>query len=310
MPAGFEAGARDARCGVVEVGVGAHDVGGVGAELADEFLRAGGAGKLVAGGGAAGDGDGGDQRMGGQQLGGLTPAGDDVEEPVGDAGLLHRLRHQQRDLGAGRRRLDHDGVADRQRRRHFLNEQIGRPVERRHRGHHAVRHARGEAETAGARRGHVERQHLAHEVRHLRGARAQEHAYALRLECRGAPRLADEEDERAHDLAFDPVDRVGCGEEPLDPLGGGRVLMLEKRRMRVLDRGIDHLGVGFDHVRGDAVVGGTHERRQPGVELGRPSDPGHQLRYGHRRSLLNSCYAAGAKRFGLYPGFAWSYQAA
>ena len=192
LSARFEAGARDAGGGVVEVGVGAHDVGGVGAELADEFLRAGGAGKLVAGGGAAGDGDGGDQRMGGKQLGGLAPAGDDVEEPVGDARLLHRFRHQQRDLGAGRRRLDHDRVADRERRRHFLNEQIGRPVERRHRGDHAVRHARGEAETAGARRGHVERQHLAHEMRHLRGAGAQEHADALGLECRGAPRLADE----------------------------------------------------------------------------------------------------------------------
>src|SRR4051812_15609585 len=60
--------------------------------------------------------------------------------------------------------------------------------------------------------------------------------------------------------------------------------------MGVLDRGIDHLGVGFDHVRGDALVGGTYERRQPGVELGRPSDPGHQLWYGHRRTLLNSCY--------------------
>ena len=48
LPARLEAGAGDAGRRVREVGVGADDVGGVRAQLADEFLGAGGAGKLVA----------------------------------------------------------------------------------------------------------------------------------------------------------------------------------------------------------------------------------------------------------------------
>ncbi len=198
--------------------------------------------------------------MGGKELRGLAPAGHDVEEPVGHARGLHSLRHQQRDFGAGGRRLDHDRVADRQRRGDFLNEEIGGPVERGNRGHHAVGHARGEAEAAGARGGHVERQHFAHEVGHLRGAGAHECAYAFGLEGRGPTRLADEANERADQLAFDLVDGLGCGQQPLDPLGGGGVLMLEECRMGVLDRGIDDLGVGLDDLRGHGLVDGAHER--------------------------------------------------
>ena len=220
--------------------------------------------------------------MGGKELRGLAPAGHDVEEPVGHARGLQRLRHQQRDFGAGRRRLDHDRVADRQRRGDFLNEEIGGPVERGDRGHHAVGHARREAEAAGACRGHVERQHFAHEVGYLRGAGAHECAYAFGLEGRGPARLADEANKRADQFAFDLVDDVGRGQQPLDPLGGGGVLMLEECRMGVLDRGVDDLGVGLDDLRGHGLVDRTHERREAGFELHRPADPRHQLRYGHR----------------------------
>src|SRR5215831_5878515 len=38
------------------------------------------------------------------------------------------------------------------------------------------------------------------------------------------------------------------GQQPLDALGGGGILMLEKGRMGMFDRGIDYLGVGLDHV--------------------------------------------------------------
>ena len=145
----------------------------------------------------------------------------------------------------------------------------------------------------------VEREHFAHEMRHLRGAGAHEGAYALGFECRGASRLADEADERADDLAFDLVDGVGRRDEPLDPLGGGGVLMLEERRVRVLDGGIDDLGVGFDHVRGDGLVGRDNERRERGLELGGPSDPRHQLRYGHRAPPQPSLWLE-QNRFGLY----------
>ena len=102
LAAGLEGGAGDAGRRVGEVGVGADDIRRVGAEFADELLRAGGAGKLVAGGGAAGDGDDGDERMGGEQLRALAPARHHVEEAVWHARRLHRFRDQQRDLGAGR----------------------------------------------------------------------------------------------------------------------------------------------------------------------------------------------------------------
>ena len=202
--------------------------------------------------------------------------------PGGHARCLHCLRHQQRDLGAGRRRLDDDGIADRQRRRDLLNEEIGGPVERGDRGHHAIGHACRVTEAAGACRRDVERQHFARKMGHLRGACADECAHALGLEGCGPARLADEANERADQLAFDLVDGVGRRQQPLDPLAGGRILMIEECRMGVLDRGIDHLGVGLDDLRGHGVVDGAYERRQAGFEYHRPADPRHQLRYGHR----------------------------
>src|SRR5215831_4481801 len=50
----LESRARNARRRIVEIGIRTHDVRRVGSELADEFLRAGGAGQLITGGGAAG----------------------------------------------------------------------------------------------------------------------------------------------------------------------------------------------------------------------------------------------------------------
>jgi hypothetical protein len=151
-----------------------------------------------------------------EQLCGLATARHDVEQPVGNPCVLDRLRHQQRDLGPRRRGLDHYGVADGKRRRDLLDEQVGGPVERRDCRDHSVRHARREAEAAGTRRGHVEGQYFTGQMRHLRGAGAQEDANALCLERRGAPRLADETDQRAHQLGFDPVDGVCCGQQPFD----------------------------------------------------------------------------------------------
>jgi hypothetical protein len=91
LAACLESRAGDARGRIVEIGVGADDVGGVRAELANEFLCARGAGEFIPGGGAAGDGNHRDQRMRGEELGGLAPAGHDIEEPIGDPRRFHRF---------------------------------------------------------------------------------------------------------------------------------------------------------------------------------------------------------------------------
>src|SRR5262249_24494390 len=139
-----------------------------------------------------------------------------------------------------------------------------------------------EPEGAGARRRHGGRPHFARKMGHLPGAGGDEWPPALGLECRGPARLADEANERADQLAFDPVDGVGRRQQPLDPLAGGCILMLEECRMGVLDRSIDDFGVGLDDLRGHGFVDGAHERREAGFEFHRPADPRHQLRYGHR----------------------------
>jgi hypothetical protein len=281
LAARLEGRSRDARCRIGKIGIRTDDVRCIGAELADKFLRAGRACKLVAGSGAAGDRDRGNQRMAREQLCCIPPAWHDVEQAVGNARLLRSFSKQQRHLGAGRRGLDHDCVAHRDRGGDLLNEQIGGSVEGRHRGDHAVRNARREAEATGAGCGHIERQHFAEEMRELRGASADECTDPLRLECGGAPRLADEANERAHQLAFDLVDGVGRGKQPFHPLGNGRVAMLEECRMRVLDRGIDDLGIGLNDLRRDALVDRAHKRGEFGLEPGGTPYPRHQLRYGH-----------------------------
>ncbi len=58
--------------------------------------------------------------------------------------------------------------------------------------------------------------------------------------------------------------------------------MLEERLVRVPHGGIDHLGVGLDHLRGDALVDRADQRREVGLEFHRSADPRHQLRLGHR----------------------------
>ena len=72
-------------------------------------------------------------------------------------------------------------------------------------------------------------------MRDLRGASADEGAHALGLEGGGALGLPMKR-MRAHELAFDLVNGLGGGQEPFDALGRGRVLMLEERRVRMLDR--------------------------------------------------------------------------
>ena len=123
---------------------------------------------------AAGHRDDRDQRMGGEQLcRGVASARHDVEQAVGHARLLeHRLGDQQRAPRVpGGDGLTTTALPTASAGATFWISRLAGAVERRDRGDHAVGHARGEAEAAGAGGGHVERQHLAREVRHLRRRR-------------------------------------------------------------------------------------------------------------------------------------------
>src|SRR5262245_27588858 len=57
--------------------------------------------------------------------------------------------------------------------------------------------------------------------------------------------------------------------------------MLEIGRMRVFDGAVHHVGIGFDHLRGDAFIDRTNERRERRLCLDDAPDPGHELRFGH-----------------------------
>ena len=75
-----------------------------------------------------------------------------IDEQLGD--LVHDARRL-------RRRLQHDGVAGRERRRHLVAGQVERRVERRDAGHHSDRKAQQEGDLAGTHGAAVERHLLA-----------------------------------------------------------------------------------------------------------------------------------------------------
>ena len=108
----------DALDGLVERGVVEHDVGGLAAELereADVAARGGGL-DVLADLGRAGERDLVDVRVADQRGAGRAVAGDDVHDAVRQLGLLADLGQQQRGQRRRLGRLEHRGVAARERR--------------------------------------------------------------------------------------------------------------------------------------------------------------------------------------------------
>ena len=73
----------------------------------------------------------------------------------------------------------------------------------------------------------------------MRGAGADEGPRAFGFEGRRAPRLADDTDERAHQIGFDLVHRICSRHEPLDTFRRGRFQIRHISLMRVFDGRID-----------------------------------------------------------------------
>ena len=127
----------------IDIAVGEDDVRRLAAQFQAEPLQVGFAGGLQQPPGranAACEADLIDVHVQRQRFaGGLTVAGDDVEDAIGQAGLLAILGQLQRGERGPFRRLQHHGAAASQRRRHFPCGDLERIIPRHDAAHHAHR---------------------------------------------------------------------------------------------------------------------------------------------------------------------------
>lgn len=105
----------DPRDGLLDVGVGEDDVGGLATQLEGDLLQVGGGGGLhdgAANDGGAGEGDLVDVHVGRDgSTGDLAEAGDEVEDTGGEAGLLDEVGEDETRQGRLLGRLHDNGVA-------------------------------------------------------------------------------------------------------------------------------------------------------------------------------------------------------
>jgi len=111
LAARLEAGRRDALGRVGEVGIRAHDIGGVRAELGDEFLRPAARTRSLPAAVLPVSVIACNQRVGGERLGGVAAAGHHVEQSIRNARPFEGLGQHHGDLRARRRRLHHHRIA-------------------------------------------------------------------------------------------------------------------------------------------------------------------------------------------------------
>ena len=218
LPAGLEGRTGDALGGGLDIGIGQHDVGSVGAQLSQKLLGTGGTHQRITRGSTTGEGHRHHQFVTHQGLGRVTIASDDIEQSGRQAGLNEQLCHLQRHPGRGRMRLDHHGVASGQRRSDLLHQQVDWRIERRHRGHHTKRDMPGEAHATGSAGHRIHRHCFARQVQHLRRTGTQESRRAIDLEAGGLFRLADIADQHGRDLRRRRFDRRRRCAQPLRTL--------------------------------------------------------------------------------------------
>src|SRR5690606_19131562 len=228
LAARLEGRRHDADSGVSYVGIGADDIGRVAAELSDEWLGARRFRQRMACRRAAGQGHQRYVRVAGKPAGYIAPAGDYIDEPVGNTRPAEAFGDQQRFSDPFEGGLDDDRIAHGDGRRDFLHEKVRRRVERRERCDHAVGQPLGEAEPPRPHGQRIERQYLALHAQQLLRAEPQELRRAPDLDATGAARLAEGAHGDRGDLVLDLVDLVGSRAQPGGALRRGPATMGKK----------------------------------------------------------------------------------
>ncbi|MCY1234168.1 hypothetical protein D9M72_467420 [compost metagenome] len=153
----MEAGPGRARHRRVQVGVFEHDIRALAAQFQLDALEVafGGFDDPPPGGGRTGKGNLAHIEVFGQRLpGGMAEARHHVDHAFGETDFRHQLDNAQGRQRGDFRRLDHDGVARRQRRAHFPAGEHQREVPRHDLPHHANRFALHVVEKPGFDRNH------------------------------------------------------------------------------------------------------------------------------------------------------------
>ena len=223
--------------GQVEVGVVLDDGGGVVAQLERDHLHARVPGDLAPHRRAAGEAHHvgalvHDQLVADRRAG----ADHDLQDAVGEAGLGEQLRQPQRGQWSAGGRLEHDGVAAGQGRRHLVRHEIEREVERRDGGDHAARLADRPAEAVLAARVRVHLDDLAGRALCLFAGPAERRGAALGLAARVLERLTALGRDEARELLGVVLDEMrGALQDRGAPPGGEPAVRLGGRARAVQD---------------------------------------------------------------------------
>ena len=261
---------RASRGGRRHVGVVQDDQGGVAAELQVRSLEVPGGefADAAADRGRAGEADDPHQRVGDQRLADVGAAGQHVQQAVGQAGLLE---DPGEDDAAGDRRarvrLEHDRVAERERRGDRADGQDLREVERRDHANHADRHPLGEAEARL-----LARQQLAVGAGRERGRLVDLLDGHVGLELGGGADLAGLPDHPALDLGGVLLPESGRPAKDRGPLGVRRGRPGRLRLARLPDRA-GNVGRGRDADAAELIpVAGSMTAAAPPSEVIQPPE--------------------------------------
>ena len=145
------------------------------------------------------------------------------------AGLEQELEQQRRAERRRLRRLDHDGIARRQRRRHLVRHQVQRRVERRDAADDAARHADREGQPMRVPGARLDRHDLAGQPFGFLGGEQERLNRARRLRCRRR-RTGSRPRRRCVDASPGGASAIRSARvvQDLVALAGRRALMLER----------------------------------------------------------------------------------
>jgi hypothetical protein len=179
----------------------------------------------------------------------LAIAGKDVKKSRRQTSLCADLGDRERGSSSGRMRLDYDGVACRNRRRHLLDQQIDRSVERRYRSNDAKAPASCEPEAAGTGGDGIEWNRLTAHRLDLPCACLGELRRALHFESCKPARFADVVDYELSEARRILLDRRRRVAQPPSSLGDGGHMMAPIGFMGIVNHVSDDIGGRVRQIR-------------------------------------------------------------